>query len=265
MTKSNPKLTFKEAAIAVGVGLSLVVGAVGISEYARHKALKEVVQTQKKATPPLVFIAATEQFQIMRGSKDNSYIVHLTGGIEESTKYLILITFLTNLTKEDQVSFYIQGPGGYMDTTQLIYNAIHKNPAQIDMIVNGDVYSADALLALAGDSLQTKPNNLFLYHIPAIKYRGSNITMKAYCETILPTETDRGVSSKKKCEDFAKWYDKQAYLTTFKKVKDVLTPEQYQAMLDGDDVIIDGYTVIHALWKNNPIEELENGDLKINL
>ena len=215
-------------------------------------------QDMKVSNQKLNYLVGTEQFQIIQDS--DKYTVYLTGAVEDNSKYILLLAFLNQLTESDKVDFYIQGPGGYMSTGNLIYDAIKDNPAYINMIVYGNVYSMDALLALAGDSLTIRPHTNLMFHVPAYYVEGvGNIKMSEYCK-LQPPGLDRGIEIKHKCDNYTKAAEQQNAETSFKRVRIVLDINQYSDMLKGDDVIITGADVLKRISGT----KLENGYYKID-
>lgn len=182
-------------------------------------------------------------------TEDGALSVYLTSDVSEPDSYDDLIMLLNAHKNDKQINIYLAGNGGHVSSALNLFYTIQSMPANVTMIVRGDVYSAHAMLALAGDQLTVlNTNSLFLFHIPAAMWEGNYVTMEKYCSNV--KGTDRGISTKDKCLRMTKALNK-TYAATMEQllITKVLTAEQVKQYYRGEDVIITGGTIIRQLEK----------------
>lgn len=141
--------------------------------------------------------------------------------------------------KAPKAKLYLAGHGGSVESTLQLINTMHASKTEIEVIVYGDVYSAHAMLAVTAKKLTVLNDNiLFLFHVAAVNVNGTFKTMLKSCEDTDERETDRGVSARQKCIEYANAAEKEFAAIISTSIQKYLTKEQYQKMLDGHDVIL---------------------------
>lgn len=159
--------------------------------------------------------------------------VRLSSVIVGNEKYRKLNDILIQANARNTVRFRLAGNGGRISTLIQLMNSIKETKAKTIMIVEGDVYSAHAMLALSGDQIIIKENVMFLFH------HSSALNTDA-CDQYDKDSKDRGISMQQKCRNFVK-----NHLTIFQKylinsLQHVLTKQEMKDMLEGHDIIIPG-------------------------
>ena len=170
---------------------------------------------------------------------DGRLKVYLTDEIKDPNAYTALIATISSSNASD-IDLYLSGNGGSVRSLNNITNILDKSGKTVHVKVYGDVYSAHAMLAISFEDMTAADDNiLFLFHIPASELKsGDVVPPEEACNAVDPSLKDRGISSKQKCVEYAKMFMKQFEMTTLPKIKKVLTAEQYNRMLAGEDVTI---------------------------
>lgn len=165
----------------------------------------------------------------------------LSNEIGDSTEYIELVPFFLSLTKDDVVNVYLKGTGGSVDGAMLLGNLFRNSPAQVNIILMGDVYSAHAVLALQGDSFNFIDSHIrLMFHEPATG--SGEVVNTDLCKDVVGT--DRGHPAKEKCEAYIKNMVDEFNETLALKLSTVLTKEQYAAYLAGNDVYVQAGDIV---------------------
>lgn len=96
--------------------------------------------------------------------KSYCYDYHLDGAIGAKQEYRQLFQLLYNANSDDIVRFFIGGPGGDLDTTLEIINAVNCTDATVVGILTGSAASAHGILALAMPTLQVCERARLMIH-----------------------------------------------------------------------------------------------------
>ena len=158
--------------------------------------------------------------------------LHLSNRIEFEENYKLLFIGLSKLTPRHQLTVHLAGQGGVGSTMSRLINIIEASGAQTIALVEGDVASAHAFIAVAMDKVYSAPENIFLFHIPA--YRAS---VEELCADD-KGKTDRGQDKEIKCRQYYSATLLQAVKLTVRLTKNYLTAEQMREMLKGYDIIL---------------------------
>ena len=86
-------------------------------------------------------------------SNKNTNHVYLTDGIDEPSFYNELCHILYTADESDTFYFHINTPGGMLDTTFMLLDAMRNSPAHIIGHLTGTVASAGTIIALTCDEL----------------------------------------------------------------------------------------------------------------
>jgi len=89
------------------------------------------------------------------------------GEYAELTNHLFL-----NVHKQDSITLRLASYGGSLDSTIMLMNALWSSEALVSVEVVAPCYSAAAILALCGDSLNIKPHTYLMFHNFSSRYEG---------------------------------------------------------------------------------------------
>lgn len=84
--------------------------------------------------------------------------------IEEPTLYSELCHKLRISEKGDTFTIHLNTPGGMIDSTMMIIDAIKSSKAKVTAKLSGTVASAGTILALACDNLEVADHTAFMIH-----------------------------------------------------------------------------------------------------
>jgi hypothetical protein len=222
-----------KSCVAGIIGTMAVAGILGMSLV--NDISKLEVQVRVPQLEPYVLTSA---FKIV--DENGVYAVYFNDEIGESNKYRDLIIWINGLHNVHRVKMYLSGNGGSVRGLIDLVNTMQTSPVKFDMIVYGDVYSADAVLALSGSTLTVdKPGTLFLFHAPA-EYNEKTkefVLGNEACST-LKGKKDRGQDAVIKCNNMEKALYKSWDEGMMEPVYAALTSSQIQQIHQGWDVII---------------------------
>jgi len=109
-------------------------------------------------------------FNITKKSKVvNNYEIYLNQSITMSPNLYVLLDMFRSASKNDSIKVHLNSPGGRLDTTISILNAMEDCKAEITMVADGRVASACTFLFLAGDKHEIRGFAYFMFH----QYSGS--------------------------------------------------------------------------------------------
>ncbi len=147
------------------------------------------------AITSVVFIILYSAYgQVVPAGK--TYEVQLDEEIGDPKSVRKTVDIFRNSKKGDIINVHISGPGGQVDTTFLLINAIRASKAHVRMIVEAPSYSGDAYIATQGSELIMMPYSYLMFH-----------TSSGYgYDCSLDTGVDRTVSNKEHCESFMKMH-----------------------------------------------------------
>lgn len=137
-----------------------------------------------------------------------------------------ITTALMQAESGDVINFHLAGYGGQVETVLYLINNIHATKGTVNMIVESNVYSGHAYLALQGKTLTMLPHTFLMFH-----------TSSAYGENCNKEKgLDRGVSKKLKCEQFLKIHLRQTNEVI--AAMPILTDKEKFDIMTGQDVYI---------------------------
>ncbi len=166
--------------------------------------------------------------------------VYFSDSISGPEDYVQLANQLAMADKETTINIHLIGNGGRADTIAYLTNVINSSKAKVVMHVDGNVFSAHAMIAFSGDELKISPLSYFLFHYPA--------AMDPLTKEYVPPASicnyyrglDRGISSKDKCLEEMK-VEQIIYNTFFyTKIAPYLTKEEIKRYNEGYEVLITG-------------------------
>ena len=101
---------------------------------------------------------------IVRSSDNRVLHVYLTAEIDLPAVYNELCFTLSTAAIGDVIHMYINNPGGYISSANMLYNAMLKSKAKIIGHLSGSVASAATVLTMACDEIEVAPYTQFMIH-----------------------------------------------------------------------------------------------------
>lgn len=95
----------------------------------------------------------------------NTYIYHFNEPIRENN-YNDLILFLQMAKPQDKLVIEINSPGGSVDTTFKVVEAMQQSNASVSCKAGDWVASGAAIILLQCGKIELQPNTLILFHLP---------------------------------------------------------------------------------------------------
>ena len=92
------------------------------------------------------------------------YRVYMLDEIGHPQDYGELIEILNDLDEECVVEWYLNSPGGRLDTTTMLMNAINDTKAKVIGKISGTVASAATMLVMVFDEVEVAPYVEFMIH-----------------------------------------------------------------------------------------------------
>ena len=96
--------------------------------------------------------------------EDNLIRAYLTDGISAPFDYNEFCYVLETATADDSVRLYINTPGGDLDATAMIVDAISSCSAPVTAHLSGTVASAGTMITMACDDIVVAANTDFMIH-----------------------------------------------------------------------------------------------------
>lgn len=162
--------------------------------------------------------------------------VRLETEIKEPEDYKDIERVLQEAHHGDVVTFHLIGEGGRMDSTIDLISNIKRSEAKVIMIVDGPVYSADAILAVSGYKLIMSQQSFLMFHAPAYTNANDENELASQTDCNKLTGLDRGVLASIQCEKdkiALVWLDSQI-INSLK----YLTSTEKQSILQGNEVYL---------------------------
>lgn len=131
-----------------------------------EKALKANIPNEWETSVPVV-------------SEENRYFVYLTSEIEEPSSYNKLCHMLYNAKENDEFILNINSPGGTLDSSLMIVDAIKSSKAKVSARLTGTVASAATLVALVCEDIYASEGLSFMIHNYSSGMQGKGHEMKA--------------------------------------------------------------------------------------
>ncbi|MAV94625.1 MAG: ATP-dependent Clp protease proteolytic subunit [Euryarchaeota archaeon] len=120
-------------------------------------------------------------------------IIFLTGPIEENMAASICaqLLFLESVSKDKDISMYIQSPGGYVHSGLAIYDTMQYVKPDITTVCVGMAASAGSMLLMAGTKGKrvALPNSKIMIHQPSGGFRGQATDMEIHVKDMMETKT----------------------------------------------------------------------------
>lgn len=171
---------------------------------------------------------------------NNEIHVYFPNRIDFTRRELVKFSHTLQKAKvTDKVILHLDGYGGRVDNTQMLLSAIQNTDACVETHVEGPVYSAHAILSVAGDRIMVTNNGLFMFHRSSL-YGNAEQLCKSH-----EGRQDRTQSAKDKCHKMYEALIKLDRKMMIDLLHKVLSADDLKAVLDGHDV----YITKHGLLK----------------
>ena len=142
------------------------------------------------------------------------YRVYMLDEIGHPQDYGEVVEVLNDLDEDCVVEWFLNSPGGRLDSATMLLNAIDKTKAKVIGKLSGTVASAATMLTLAFDEIEIAPYIEFMIHNYSGGLQGKGNELKAQ-QAFVDKETAK----------------------LFKEVyKGFLTPREIKKVLDGTDL-----------------------------
>ena len=119
-------------------------------------------------------------------------IIFLTGPIDEDSAASVCaqLLFLESVSKDKDISMYIQSPGGYVHSGLAIYDTMQYVKPDVATVCIGMAASAGSLLLMAGANGKriALPNSKIMIHQPSGGFRGQATDMEIHVKDIVETK-----------------------------------------------------------------------------
>ena len=119
-------------------------------------------------------------------------IIFLTGPIEEKIAASICaqLLFLESVSKDKDISMYIQSPGGYVHSGLAIYDTMQYIKPDVTTVCVGMAASAGSMLLMAGAKGKrvALPNSKIMIHQPSGGFKGQATDMEIHVKDIMETK-----------------------------------------------------------------------------
>jgi len=119
-------------------------------------------------------------------------IIFLTGPIDENVAASVCaqLLFLESVSKDKDISMYIQSPGGYVHSGLAIYDTMQYIKPDVTTVCVGMAASAGSMLLMAGAKGKrvALPNSKIMIHQPSGGFKGQATDMEIHVKDIMETK-----------------------------------------------------------------------------
>ena len=147
---------------------------------------------------------------------------YITTEVVNPIEYNELCHLLRNATSKETIRLHINTPGGRLDSTTMIIDAISASDAYIIGVLSGTVASAGTMIALACDELECSSYLEFMIHYFSGGTGGKGNEIKAHSNFI----------------------DKHMPMVFKKMYAGFLTNKEIEDMIEGKDIWLNGDEVL---------------------
>lgn len=163
--------------------------------------------------------------------KADVYIYDVIGDTWDGTTARQFAQDLAALGEMDELTIFINSPGGVVTDGLAIYNTLVRNKAYKTIYVDGQAGSIASVVAMAGDKIITMKNASWMIHNPymftvggAEELRRAANRLDSLRETIIAAYTDRA-NGKSTDKQFGKWMDEETWFSAAEALEAGLTDE----------------------------------------
>lgn len=132
----------------------------------------------------------------------------------------------------DNVVFHLSGFGGYVDGAVYLANIVESIQGNTIMQVDGDVYSAHAVLAFTGKQTNLPANALFYFHLSS----GTNMAPIDCLSSLF--SMDRGHWGYTSCIDQSNQINNAQNSTMIKYATRILNENEIIRLIDGNTIVL---------------------------
>lgn len=215
--------------IALFIGSVLLSNRAGVN-LTHHHNLPQMAQKNKVYCSGLLFKHCS---------------VRLTTSITTPEDYQEVLEVLSDAGRLDTITFYLHGGGGQGDSMVALINGIKATKAHTVAVVQGDVQSAHAALAISMDEMQVGDNLFFMFHRSSLYGKDKEI-----CDQY-KDKTDRTQSLEDKCKAVMAAQTNIDVAIAKVLYSRYLTDAEVARVLAGNDVIIESDDMKNRHAKHN--------------
>ncbi len=85
---------------------------------------------------------------------------------ENASAYQTVLRLIRNMAPDDKFILHLDGYGGRVDIYHAFEKAVHMTKGEFDTELDGNVYSAHAMLLVLGQHIIVKENHIIMFHMP---------------------------------------------------------------------------------------------------
>lgn len=89
---------------------------------------------------------------------------YLSSALEGPEHYTEMVQIINSATPNDKLIIHLNTPGGRLDTTSQIVNALRTTQAHVTTIVEGHVASAGTLIFMVADEMTVREDTIMMFH-----------------------------------------------------------------------------------------------------
>ena len=152
--------------------------------------------------------------------------------IGSDDNYVKLFEQLPLLPAKTVLVVHLAGRGGLVSSMDRLISALRTTKAQVIGLVEGEVASAHATLAISIPKLYSNPHTLFMFHKPALQ---NGVTIKQVCSEY-KGQKDRGIDVELKCLNDMEAHIEAGTAHILELLDGKLTKEEIQKFKQGHDI-----------------------------
>lgn len=163
--------------------------------------------------------------------KADIFIYDVIGDSWDGTTARQFATDLAALGEMDELTIFLNSPGGVVTDGLAIYNTLVRNKAFKTVYVDGQAGSIASVVAMAGDKIITMKNASWMIHNPymftvggAEELRRAANRLDSLREVIITAYTDRA-NGKSTEKQFGQWMDEETWFSASEAFEAGLTDE----------------------------------------
>lgn len=111
-----------------------------------------------------IVLAQETQEQFIFQEDDHTYNVYISKPITAPSKYIQLFELLRSADETETINFFLNTPGGRLDTTAQLLHAMAETKAETVAHLVSGVASAGTMIALACDNMAVYPYGYMMIH-----------------------------------------------------------------------------------------------------
>lgn len=176
----------------------------------------------------------------------------------DQSSYLPVFKEIERARAKDTIVLKLSGYGGDSNTLLRLFYLLDRSPAHVIVDVQGDVYSAHAMLALVGEEIVINPDSTFIFH--QVSSLNSELSV---CKDEL-FKMDRGVWAYTKCLTMVRETNIKYKIFFEKHIFPYLTATEISMIQSGYEVYVSGEEMGRRISKIKTTREYNNNEIFSN-